>query len=150
MVMDKPQLRRFIVNPAHPQLPPARHLLAKWDALSLPCLSGLSSLEISRPLTQAGAHSLSALLTVLAPSLEWLSLDFVWLDDSICEDIAALTRLRKLRLSTGGTKLTDGGIITLMEGCDALQELTLDDVEGKAHHTAGGHDFMPSTCTQVG
>ncbi|KAL1687522.1 hypothetical protein GGG16DRAFT_61947 [Schizophyllum commune] len=131
MVMDKPQLRRFIVNPAHPQLPPARHLLAKWDALSLPCLSGLSSLEISRPLTQAGAHSLSALLTALAPSLECLSLDFVWLDDSICEDIAALTRLRKLRLSTGGTKLTDGGIITLMEGCDALQEFTLDDVEGR-------------------
>ena len=150
MVMDKPQLRRFIVNPAHPQLPPARHLLAKWDALSLPCLSGLSSLEISRPLTQAGAHSLSALLTALAPSLECLSLDFVWLDDSICEDIAALTRLRKLRLSTGGTKLTDGGIITLMEGCDALQEFTLDDVEGKAHHTARGHDFMPSTCTQAG
>ncbi|KAI5828219.1 hypothetical protein K523DRAFT_339176 [Schizophyllum commune Tattone D] len=131
MLMDKPQLRRFIVNPSHPEVPPARHLLAKWDALSLPCLSGLSCLEISRPLTQSGAHSLSALLTSLAPTLECLSLDFVWLDDSICEDIAALSRLRKLRLSTGGTKLTDGGAITLMEGCDALQEFILDDVEGR-------------------
>ncbi|KAL1743140.1 hypothetical protein HDZ31DRAFT_41652 [Schizophyllum fasciatum] len=131
MLMDKGRLRTFVINPSHPQMPPARHLLAKWDALSLPCLAGLSSLEISRPLSQSGAHSLSTLLCSLAPTLESLSLDFVWLDDSICEDIAALTRLQKLRLSTGGTKLTDCGVITLMEGCDALQEFTLDDVEGR-------------------
>ncbi|TRM69688.1 hypothetical protein BD626DRAFT_563424 [Schizophyllum amplum] len=131
MLMDKPRLQKFSLNPSHHQVSPARHLLAKWDAPSLPCLAGLSSLEITRPLSQLGAHSLSTLLSSLASSLETLSLDFVWLDDSICEDIAALSRLRKLRLSTGGTKLTDQGIVTLMEGCDALQELILDDVEGR-------------------
>jgi hypothetical protein len=65
-------------------------------------------------------------------TLEELSIDFVWLDDQLCEKIVgAGGKLRKLRIGTIGTKLTDRGVIALIEGCDALTALTLDEVQGE-------------------
>jgi len=64
-------------------------------------------------------------------TLEDVSIDFVWLDDQLCEKIVeAGGKLRKLRIGTSGTKLTDKGVVALVEGCDALEELTLDEVQG--------------------
>ena len=109
-------------------------MAGKWDCPSLPLLSSqpLTSLRLSR-LSQAGARSLSDLLANMGEysTLEELSIDFVWLDDHLCEKIVeAGGKLRKLRMGTSGTKLTDKGMIALIEGCDALVELTLDEVQG--------------------
>ncbi|KIY50175.1 hypothetical protein FISHEDRAFT_71789 [Fistulina hepatica ATCC 64428] len=106
--------------------------LCKWGALSLPLIpTTVTRIDLCRPLSQMGAQAFSALLSILTTTLEELRVDFVWLDDEFCEKIAGLQHLRRLVLSTTGTKLTDRGMVTLMQGCDALEELTLDDVQGR-------------------
>ena len=65
--------------------------------------------------------------------LEDLNLDLVWLDDSVCHAVAEKAgRLRRLQLSTAGTKLTDAGLTAILNGCDALEYLCMDEVEGNA------------------
>ena len=64
-------------------------------------------------------------------NIENIWLDFLWLDDSLCESlVAAGRRLKRLRLGTSGTKLTDRGVIAVLEGCDNLEELSLLEVQG--------------------
>ncbi|KAJ7782966.1 hypothetical protein B0H16DRAFT_1494891, partial [Mycena metata] len=123
-----------------PALTPAsRCNLAKWDAPSLPLLSGVSltSLRLCR-LSQSGARAFSALLDSIGDEsvLECLNIDFVWLDDSLCEKIVAAGRkIQKLSLTTSGTKLSDKGIVAILEGCDTLEELVLDEVQGRLSRT---------------
>jgi hypothetical protein len=63
--------------------------------------------------------------------LEVLAIDFVWLDDSLCQAIVdAGHKLRKLKVCTNGTKLTDHGLCLILEGCNVLEEIVLDDVQG--------------------
>lgn len=92
----------------------------------------MTALHLSR-LSQTGARALSTFLSSLGEDflLESLTVDFIWLDDQLCEKIAETGRkLRSLRIGTSGTKLSDNGIIALVEGCDALEELVLDEVQG--------------------
>ncbi|KAJ7039262.1 hypothetical protein C8F04DRAFT_323437 [Mycena alexandri] len=123
-----------------PALTPAsRCNLAKWDAPSLPLLSGVSltSLRLCR-LSQSGARAFSALLDNMGDEslLECLNIDFVWLDDSLCEKIVAAGRkIQKLSLTTSGTKLSDKGIVSILEGCDTLEEFVLDEVQGRLSRT---------------
>ncbi|KAJ7497137.1 hypothetical protein FB451DRAFT_1210259 [Mycena latifolia] len=132
-----PRLSRVVF--ASPPLSPPRYSLAKWDAPSLPLLSGISltALRLCR-LSQAGARAFSALLDNLGDEslLECLDIDFVWLDDSLCEKIVGAGRkIQKLTLTTSGTKLSDKGIVSILEGCDALEELVLDEVQGRLSRT---------------
>jgi hypothetical protein len=125
------RLMRFSCTP-NPRY--SRMNFVKWNGPSLPLLSSLplTSLRLSR-LSQAGARSLSVLLSNIGEysTLEEISVDFVWLDDQLCERIVeAGGKLRRLRLGTSGTKLTDKGVVTLVERCDALEELTFDEVQG--------------------
>ncbi|KAF7362040.1 hypothetical protein MVEN_00549400 [Mycena venus] len=114
--------------------------LAKWDAPSLPLLSGLPSLTslcLCR-LSQAGARAFATLLENLGDDslLESLNIDFVWLDDPLCEKIVdAGRKIQKLSLTTSGTKLSDKGIVVILEGCDALEEFVLDEVQGRLSRT---------------
>ncbi|KAG7446404.1 uncharacterized protein BT62DRAFT_1005681 [Guyanagaster necrorhizus] len=134
LVGCNPRLRSFSYDP--PALPlPQRKNLIKWDAPSLPLLADLpiTTLRLSW-LSQTGTRTFTSLLQDLGEhsTLEDLSVDFVWLDDPLCEAIAANGRkLRRLRLSTSGTKLTDKGIIAILEGCDALEDLLLDQIQGR-------------------
>jgi hypothetical protein len=82
-------------------------------------------LTLSR-LSQAGASALAA----NPPDARSLALDFVWLDDFVCERLGRAS-LKKLVLGTGGTKLTDRGVGALMDGCEALEELELVEVQGE-------------------
>ncbi|KAJ7675085.1 hypothetical protein B0H17DRAFT_1140518 [Mycena rosella] len=137
LVAHNPRLLRVVF--ASPPLSPPRCSLAKWDAPSLPLLSGipLTALRLCR-LSQAGARAFSALLDNLGDEslLEYLDIDFVWLDDSLCEKIAnAGRKIQKLTLTTSGTKLTDKGIVSILEGCDALEEFVLDEVQGRLSRT---------------
>ncbi|KAJ7907256.1 hypothetical protein B0H13DRAFT_2332540 [Mycena leptocephala] len=115
---------------------PQRRSLGKWDAPSLPLLSSLpdlTSLHLRR-LSRAGARAFAALLENLgeASLLESLTIDFVWLDDPLCEKIVdAGRKIQKLSLTTSGTKLSDNGIVAILEGCDALEEFVLDEVQGR-------------------
>lgn len=113
----------------------ARQALPRWDAPSLLHLSALplTTLHIHR-LSQSGAKSLAALFAKMGEysNLEDVWLDFVWLDDGLCESlVAAGRRLKRLMLSTSGTKLTDRGIVTILEGCDVLEDLSLLEVQGR-------------------
>ncbi|KAJ6495576.1 hypothetical protein C8R47DRAFT_362614 [Mycena vitilis] len=137
LATHNPRLTRVVFAPPPLSLP--RSNLAKWDAPSLPLLSAvpLTSLRLCR-LSQAGARAFSALLESLGDesSLECLDIDFVWLDDPLCEKIVdAGRKIQKLRLTTSGTKLSDKGIVSILEGCDALEELVLDEVQGRLSRT---------------
>jgi hypothetical protein len=117
-----------------PRPGPNSLVMPKWDGPSLPLFSSLplTSLHLSR-LSQRGARNLSVLLSNMGEysTLEELSVDFVWLDDQLCDMISkGGGKLRKLRLGTSGTKLTDKGVAAIMEGCDALEELVFDEVQG--------------------
>ena len=109
----------------------------RWDAPSLghlASLNNLTSLSVTR-LSQAGARAIGTLFDKMgdgdSSALEDVSLDFLWLDDALCEALVkAGRRLRRLRLSTAGTKLSDRGVLAIIEGCDALEELWLDEVQG--------------------
>ncbi|KAJ7490182.1 hypothetical protein B0H11DRAFT_1912198 [Mycena galericulata] len=83
------------------------------------------------PLSQPGARAFSAFLDNLGDEslLESLNVDFVWLDDALCEKIVdAGRKIQKQTLTTSGTKLSDKGIVSILEGCEALEELVLDEV----------------------
>ncbi|KAJ7594696.1 hypothetical protein C8J56DRAFT_1023241 [Mycena floridula] len=113
--------------------------VSKWDALSLPLLNGLpiTTLHLSR-LSQSGARALTTFLTTLGEysTIESLGVNFVWLDDQLCEAITTAGRkLRSLTIGTSGTRLTDKGVVALLEGCDSLEELVFDDVQGRLTRT---------------
>jgi len=117
-----------------PRSGPGSLAMTKWDGPSLPLLSSLplNSLHLSR-LSQHGARTLSNLLSTMGEysTLEDMSFDFVFFDDHLCEMIAkAGGKLRRLRIGTSGTKLTDKGVTAIVEGCDALEELVFDEVQG--------------------
>ncbi|KAK0212967.1 hypothetical protein DFS33DRAFT_1285711 [Desarmillaria ectypa] len=134
LAVCNPRLRSFSYDP--PTLPISqRKNLVKWDAPSLPLLADLpiTTLHLSW-LSQTGTRTFTSLLQDLSEhsTLEDLSVELVWLDDPLCEAIAASSRkLRRLRLSTSGTKLTDKGLIAILEGCDALEDLLLDQIQGR-------------------
>lgn len=128
------RLSRLAYAPQKQSLFSARSNVAKWNALSLPLLMYLpiTTLHLSG-LSQSGARALSALLSNLGQGsmLEELNINFVWLDDSLCEKIAeAGWKLRRLRLSTSGTKLSDKGLVSILEECETLEELALVEVQG--------------------
>jgi hypothetical protein len=130
------RLTRFVYTPSSQSKSlTARSTQSKWSCPSLALLSSLplTSLCLTR-ISQVGSRALSKLLSSLSEysSLDDLSIDFVFLDDQLCEKIVeAGRRLRRLKMGTSGTKLTDKGVCALLEGCDALEELFLEDVQGK-------------------
>jgi hypothetical protein len=66
--------------------------------------------------------------------LEDVGFDIVWLDDPLCEKIVeAGRRIRTLKLGTRGTKLSDRGIIMIAEGCENLEDLILEAVQGRSY-----------------
>ncbi|KAF5389366.1 hypothetical protein D9757_004373 [Collybiopsis confluens] len=118
-------------------------LLTKWDAPSLPLLSSLpiTTLYLSA-LSQAGKRALVRMLLDLGQDavLDDVTIDLMWFDESLCEAISfAGRKIRRLCISTCGTKLNDGGLISILESCDALEELNLDEVEGPHHSWAADH-----------
>ncbi|KAG9107524.1 peroxin, partial [Ceratobasidium sp. 392] len=127
-----PHLRRFTFSPTNSPV-------LKWDAPSISHLPPLAHLGLSR-LSQAGASALAA----NPPEARSLALDFVWLDDFVCERLARAS-VRKLVIGTGGTKLTDRGIGALMDGCEALEEFELVDVQGRLSKTLWANVELPQT-----
>ncbi|KAG8687361.1 peroxin, partial [Ceratobasidium sp. 395] len=130
-----PHLKRFTFSPSNSTTAP----VLKWDAPSISHLPPLAHLGLSR-LSQAGASALAA----NPPEARSLALDFVWLDDFVCERLARGS-VRKLVIGTGGTKLTDRGIGALMDGCEALEELELVDVQGRLSKTLWANVELPLT-----
>ena len=64
--------------------------------------------------------------------MERLKLNFVWLDDTLCDRIVAVgKKIKTLTIGTMGTKLTDAGVISLLTGCESLEEFALVEVEGE-------------------
>ncbi|CAE6508857.1 unnamed protein product [Rhizoctonia solani] len=119
-----PHLKRFSFAPT--SVPPDHIPPLKWDAPSLSVLPPLAHLHLTR-LSQAGASALAS----HPPDVQHLELDFVWLDDWVCERLARIPRVRRITLGTGGTKLTDRGVGALVEGCEALEVLELVEVQGR-------------------
>jgi len=100
-------------------------------------------------MSQAGSRLLFDYLVRLGENsmLESAELDFVWLEDSLCEAlVGAGRRLSNIHLSTSGTKLTDRGIVALIEGCDALKTFAMDDVEGNNTASVGSYHFYNTQC----
>ncbi|KAL5631644.1 hypothetical protein ACGC1H_007231 [Rhizoctonia solani] len=119
-----PHLKRFSFAPT--SVPPDNTPPLKWDALSLAVLPPLAYLHLTR-LSQAGASALAS----HPPDVQHLELDFVWLDDWVCERLARIPRVKRITVGTGGTKLTDRGVGALVEGCEALEVLELVEVQGR-------------------
>lgn len=93
----------------------------------------ITKLHITR-LSQQGSRALALLFTQLGEYslLEDVSLDFVWLDDLLCEKVVeAGRRIKTLKIGTSGTKLTDKGLISIFEGCDGLEDFALVEAQGE-------------------
>ncbi|QRW08089.1 hypothetical protein RhiLY_07088 [Ceratobasidium sp. AG-Ba] len=125
-----PNIRRFSFVPAGAPV-------LRWDAPSISHLPPLAHLALSR-LSQAGASALAA----NPPEARSMALDFVWLDDFVCERLAR-SSLKKLVIGTDGTKLTDRGIGALMDGCEALEEFELVNVQGRLSKTLWANIELP-------
>ncbi|KAF8507772.1 hypothetical protein JB92DRAFT_675532 [Gautieria morchelliformis] len=116
--------------------PPSRRpAVPKWDAPSLSLLAALpvTKLHITR-LSQQGSRALAVLLSHLGEDslLEDVNLDFVWLDDLLCQKVVeAGRRIRRFKIDTCGTKLTDKGLISIFEGCDVLEDFGLVEAQGR-------------------
>ncbi|KAF8678307.1 hypothetical protein RHS04_05587 [Rhizoctonia solani] len=119
-----PHLKRFAFAPT--SAPRDNTLPLKWDAPSLSVLPPLAHLRLTR-LSQSGASALAS----HPPEVQHLELDFVWLDDWVCERLARMPRVKRMTISTGGTKLTDRGVSALVEGCETLEVLELVEVQGR-------------------
>ncbi|CEL61096.1 hypothetical protein RSOLAG1IB_04336 [Rhizoctonia solani AG-1 IB] len=119
-----PNLKRFSFAPS--SLPRDNTPPLKWDAPSLSVLPPLAHLRLTR-LSQSGASALAS----HPPDVQHLELDFIWLDDWVCERLARMPRVKRMTISTGGTKLTDRGVGALVEGCEALEILELVEVQGR-------------------
>ncbi|BGO93565.1 hypothetical protein NBRC10512_000701 [Rhodotorula toruloides] len=136
----------FVGSPSSPQLGTsptasfashgagsASHAPPRWDAPSLSSLpSTLTSLSISS-LSLAGSRTLSNSLASF-PSLESLSLSrTLFIDDavlsSIGENCKALKRLEVREM--GGTKISENGLGEVFAGCEGLEVLVFDAVEGR-------------------
>jgi hypothetical protein len=136
MLSGNHRLTRFSYAPRSQTGPTTRICTPKWSSPSLPLLAplALTSLRLNH-LSQLGSRALCTLLSNISEysSLDDVSVDFVFLDDQLCERIVeAGRRIKKLRIGTSGTKLTDKGICTLVEGCDALEEFVLEEVQGNS------------------
>ena len=140
--MHCPKLSSFLFNPPDPLLADSSPVVKsgpsqlRWDSPSLPHLSTLqlTRLFLSR-LTQVGARNLLSFISRTADfsHLEEVQLDFLWLDDTLCEELSrSAKKLKRLRLGTSGTKLTDRGILAVLENCDALEEFELYEVQGSS------------------
>ncbi|KAJ3749130.1 hypothetical protein DFH05DRAFT_1475596 [Lentinula detonsa] len=129
------RLRRFHFNPCQLKSFSRRTVLVKWDAPSLALLSTLPITTLSLSgLSQAGTRAFARMLSDTREDsfLENLDIDLIWLDETICEAITeAGKKIRRLRISTNGTKFNDKGLISIMEACESMEELTLADVQGR-------------------
>lgn len=140
--------------PLSPQIPAhARFEPPRWDAPSLHMLAALplTHLHLSR-LSQAGARSLAILFSKLGDhsNLEDIALDFLWLDDSLCDKLVeASKKLRHLRLSTHGTKLTDRGVLAILEGVDSLEALEFIEIEGRLSKKLWEKVELPPALTEL-
>ncbi|TNY22920.1 hypothetical protein DMC30DRAFT_444842 [Rhodotorula diobovata] len=109
----------------------------RWDAPHLSSLPlSLTRLSLSH-LSSPGARALGAALPSF-PSLETLELArTLFVDDKLLEQVGAGARaLRRLVVrDMGGTKLSEGGLGALFDGCEALEALELDCVEGRFSRT---------------
>ncbi|KAJ3817648.1 hypothetical protein F5880DRAFT_1618091 [Lentinula raphanica] len=129
------RLKHFHFNPWQPKSSSHRVALIKWDAPSLPLLSTLplTSLSLSG-LSQAGTRAFARMLSNIREEsvIENLDIDLIWLDETVCEAIAEAGRkIRRMRISTNGTKLNDKGLISIMEECESIEELIFDEVQGR-------------------
>jgi hypothetical protein len=136
MLSGNHRLTRFSYTPSSQTGPTTRIGTSKWSSPSLPLLAPLplTSLRL-RHLSQLGSRALCTLLSNMSEysSLDDVSIDLVFLDDQLCERIVeAGRRIKRLIIGTSGTKLTDKGICTLLEGCDALEEFVLEEVQGNS------------------
>ena len=104
----------------------------RWDAPHLSALPHtLVRLAVSH-LSAAGARSLGSALPSF-PALETLELArTLFVDDALLAEVGAGARgLKRLVVrDMGGTKLSEQGLQALFDGCEALEVLELDCVEG--------------------
>ncbi|KZW00325.1 hypothetical protein EXIGLDRAFT_761936, partial [Exidia glandulosa HHB12029] len=58
-------------------------------------------------------------------------------------------KLRRLRLTTNGTKLTDRGLLTILDNVDTLEELELVEVEGRLSKKLWEKADLPASMTRL-
>ncbi|GAA5980997.1 hypothetical protein JCM11641_001424 [Rhodosporidiobolus odoratus] len=106
----------------------------RWDAPFLSSLSGgITTLSLSS-LSQTGCKSLGSALPLFL-SLESLEVaKTLFVDDQLMGDIGqgSARTLKRLKIKEmGGTKLSEVGLGEVLTGCEGLEVLELDAVEGR-------------------
>ncbi|GAA5837451.1 hypothetical protein JCM11251_002109 [Rhodosporidiobolus azoricus] len=114
------------------------HQHVRWDAPGLSSLpSGLTFISLSS-LSQAGCKSLASALAGF-PSLTSLEVaKTLFVDDPVLTEVGqgAPKSLKKLAIrEMGGTKLSEAGLKEVLQGCQGLEILELDAVEGRLSRT---------------
>ncbi|GAA5827381.1 hypothetical protein JCM3770_000545 [Rhodotorula araucariae] len=106
---------------------------ARWDAPHLSALPlSLARLSLSH-LSATGTRALAAALPAF-PALEALTLSrTLFVDDVLLAEVGAGAKALRMLIvrEMGGTKLSEGGLQALFDGCEALETLELECVEGR-------------------
>ncbi|GAA6043988.1 hypothetical protein JCM8097_003426 [Rhodosporidiobolus ruineniae] len=111
----------------------------RWDAPGLASLPNhsLTSLLLAS-LSQAGCKSLGAALPLFLALEELEVAKTLFVDDALLGDVGqgAARTLRRFKVrEMGGTKLSEVGLGEVSRGCEGLEVLELDGVEGRLSRT---------------
>ncbi|PWN93098.1 hypothetical protein FA10DRAFT_290249 [Acaromyces ingoldii] len=101
----------------------------RWEAPRLSSLHCLRVLSLSK-LSSDGVNQLHMVLQ-FAPMLEKMTIESLFIDDALLAHVGKLRYLTNLTLRSSGTKISDKGILSLLEGCASLRSLMLTEVEGR-------------------
>lgn len=101
----------------------------RWSAHGISKLSKLKTLAVSH-LSAEGVRRITALLPA-AEKLTCLTIDSQFADDQLLRAMGEMKSLSRLVLRCNGTKVTDKGIISLLENSITLKSLELNELEGR-------------------
>ncbi|CDZ98295.1 hypothetical protein [Phaffia rhodozyma] len=140
-LLNLPKLKHLslVASPLSPASTLTQHQPNSIPRFNLPhpIPSQLETLELSR-LSVVGTKNLSLHLTTLPrdASLEKISIESALMDDQLCELITKAGRgVKNVWLRTSGTKLTDKGILAILEDCPSLESFCLSEVQGRLSKT---------------
>lgn len=101
----------------------------RWSAQGISKLSNLKTFAISH-VSAEGIRRITTLLPV-AEKLTTLTIDSQFADDQLLRAMGEMKVLYSLVLRCSGTKVTDKGIISLLENSNTLNYLELNELEGR-------------------
>lgn len=137
-----PFLTKLAMRPA--QITAVSSISSRWDGGGISQLTKLKHLSVSH-LSSEGIKALRSALGSMI-SLSNLTVDSRFADDQLLKQVGDMAAIENVSVRCTGTKITDKGILWLMENSFSLQSLNLVDFEGRLSKNAWSSiDSLPNS-----